>query len=151
MVDIRRSQGGSIVELGAFLFFLSRHLEDGRVYELIDIAYLMMRSPASGHRRQVWISVRNLRFCLLFVDKWLGALFHDICGTYWQAIIIMQGVIHVHDVVERVRKLIQLISRLEVVRIHWIMRFLLDQVSEVLIISTVSVSRRRLVADTLPK
>ena len=149
MVDIRRSQGCSIIEMGALLFFLSSHLEDGRVYELVDIAYLMIWYPASAHRRQIWTSVRNLRFCLLFVDKWLGALFHDICGTYQQAIIVLQGVIHIHVVVERVRKLIQLISRFEVVRTHWITRFLLEQVIEVLIISTVSVSRRGLVADAL--
>jgi hypothetical protein len=63
----------------------------------------------------------------------------------------MQWVIHIHVVLERVRKLIQLISRLEVVRIHRIMRFLLEQVIEVLIISTVSVSRWGLVADALPE
>jgi len=63
----------------------------------------------------------------------------------------MQGVIHINVVLERVRKLIQLISRLEVVRIHGIMWFLLEQVIEVLIISTVSVSRRGLVADALPE
>jgi hypothetical protein len=63
----------------------------------------------------------------------------------------MQGVIHIHVVLERIRKLIQLISRLEVVRIHRIMRFLLEQVIEVLIISAVSVSRRGLVADALPE
>jgi len=63
----------------------------------------------------------------------------------------MQGVIHIHVVLKRVRKLIQLISRLEVVRIHGIMRFLLEQVIEVLIISTVSVSRWGLVADALPE
>jgi hypothetical protein len=63
----------------------------------------------------------------------------------------MQGVIHIHVVMERVRKLIQLISRLEVVRINGIMRFLLEQVIEVLIISTVSVSSRGLVANALPE
>ena len=63
-----------------------------------------------------------------------------------RAIIVLQGIILIHLVEKRVWKLIKPIYRLLVKRTHRIMRFLLEQVNDVLVIFAVSISRRGLVA-----